>query len=275
MLFSRLKYTITPALKSFCRPLKTIREQSPLRIGAYVIPRLGKSECEDAHFISESMFGIADGVGSWAHIGVNSGFYARALMAHCQRIVLSQVVPPNLVISSAAKAVRVARPVIRGSATALVASVTRMQQHPSYWSLQVASIGDCGLRVIRQNKMVFSTSPQMRGARPLQLGEGGDPSSAVAVSQLQIEDADWIVAGSDGLFDNSFDSDIISLLQRHGSRDPQFVATQIAHGAFAASLSRSLPTPFSAANPSFIDDDVDGGGKPDDITVIVARLGYN
>lgn len=43
-----------------------------------------QGRCEDAYFITSNALGIADGVGGWAQLGIDSGVFARALMTSCR-----------------------------------------------------------------------------------------------------------------------------------------------------------------------------------------------
>ena len=79
--------------------------------------------------------------------------------------------------------------------------------------------------------------------------------------------------GSDGLFDNLFDIKIIELLrpfvrERDDILDPALVAELIAKEAEKFSYNQAYISPFAkSARDNFYDF---AGGKPDDITVIVA-----
>eukprot|EP01133_Synstelium_polycarpum_P013719 gene13719-16173_t len=60
--------------------------------------------CEDAHFMSADFttIGVADGVGSWRQVGVDSGEYSRSLMKHaCQLANQSPTSRPLQLIDSA------------------------------------------------------------------------------------------------------------------------------------------------------------------------------
>jgi protein phosphatase PTC7 len=78
-----------------------------------------------------------------------------------------------------------------------------------------------------------------------------------------------VVLGSDGLFDNLFDEDLVQCI---GAPDmePHSIATCLAQRAHALSLDKSYDSPFAknarAAGRSH------PGGKKDDITVVVSRV---
>ena len=91
----------------------------------------------------------------------------------------------------------------------------------------------------------------------------------------EIEDKDIIVLGSDGLFDNLYDIKIIELMRpflrdRDDIIDPTLVAEIIAKEAEKFSYNQGYISPFAkSARDHFFDY---AGGKPDDITVIVAQV---
>lgn len=90
-----------------------------------------------------------------------------------------------------------------------------------------------------------------------------------------MQDKDIIVVGSDGLFDNLYDIKIIELLRpflrdRDDILDPTLVAELIAKEAEKFSYNQSYVSPFAkGAREHFFDY---AGGKPDDITVVVAQI---
>jgi protein phosphatase PTC7 len=82
---------------------------------------------------------------------------------------------------------------------------------------------------------------------------------------------DIIIMGSDGLLDNMSEMEMVEEVQRllAAGAHPSTMAQQIAKVAFDHSLDKDGVTPYSrAATEAF--DMVYSGGKPDDITVLVA-----
>lgn len=108
---------------------------------------------------------------------------------------------------------------------------------------------------------------------PYQLGHhqyANSPKDA-DLSTLPVVAGDIIVMGSDGLLDNLSDKDMVEQVRelvKAGAR-PAAMAQQLAKVAFDNSLDTQRVTPYSrAATEAF--DMVYSGGKPDDITVLVA-----
>lgn len=66
------------------------RRQPPLYFQAAcsVFPKAGK-RLEDAHFLDSYMLGVADGVGGWRSLGIDSGQFALELMQECKAQSLS------------------------------------------------------------------------------------------------------------------------------------------------------------------------------------------
>ena len=80
-----------------------------------------------------------------------------------------------------------------------------------------------------------------------------------------------ILLGSDGLFDNVYDEEIVDICKNDPSEDPQKIADSIAQLASKFANHRTRLSPFAKAAQQqghlfFI------GGKLDDITVLVSRV---
>ncbi|KAL0585088.1 hypothetical protein ABG067_005225 [Albugo candida] len=62
--------------------LKRVYSVSKLVSGSCALPHPQKQATggEDAHFLSNTVVGVADGVGGWARKGIDAGEYARSLM---------------------------------------------------------------------------------------------------------------------------------------------------------------------------------------------------
>lgn len=106
---------------------------------------------EDAFFVSAvgyGAMGVADGVGSWRADGVNPAIYSNELMSAANAFLSDPDRPRNLI-----QLMEFAHETSKspGSATMCVAVV-----HPE-GLLEIANLGDCGVRVIRGTKCVFAT----------------------------------------------------------------------------------------------------------------------
>jgi serine/threonine protein phosphatase PrpC len=90
--------------------------------------------------------------------------------------------------------------------------------------------------------------------------------------ELEVERGDLLIMGTDGLFDNVFEKEIAEagLLLRSKGATPQYASQQIAAFAQQRSFLKTGLSPFA------VQADASGykhmGGKPDDITVVVAYV---
>ncbi|KAF9596043.1 hypothetical protein IFM89_006970 [Coptis chinensis] len=248
---------------------KRQRVDSSLKLvsGSFYIPKDddSKPEGEDAHFVceEEQTIGVADGVGGWAKYGIDAGEYARELMSNCELAIKNEprgCVDPQRVLNSA-----YSDTLGLGSSTACIITLRNK-------SLHAVNVGDSGFRVFRRGEGCVYRSPvqQHQFNCPYQLGITKDHPSSAEVLEVPIEDGDVIIVGSDGLFDNVFDSEIEELVNQgitNGQKADEIACT-IADLALYNSFDRFRKTPFSMeARKARVQH---CGGKIDDISVIVA-----
>lgn len=91
---------------------------------------------------------------------------------------------------------------------------------------------------------------------------------------LQVLPGDIVVLGSDGLFDNVSDGEVVTIaeqLLRENCCTPSELARCLLHNAYHNSLDRTKVTPYSMAATEVFDM-VYSGGKKDDISVVVAKV---
>ncbi|KAH7445813.1 hypothetical protein KP509_01G025300 [Ceratopteris richardii] len=236
---------------------------------AYCLPHPEKQDTggEDAYFIchDKQVFGVADGVGGWADMGVDAGEYARQLMSHS--LIAAQQEPADCIDTARVLEIAHSKTTCRGASTACIVALSNRY-------LQAVNLGDSGFLVVRNGRTLFRSTPQQHIFNvPFQLENGGgDPPAAAEVTSVEVAAGDVVVSGTDGLFDNLYDSDIVSLVvqnTRSGST-PDITAKKIASLARERAQDRNRQTPFSAAAQDagfrFY------GGKMDDITVIVSYI---
>ncbi|KAL6200419.1 hypothetical protein ACLB2K_030200 [Fragaria x ananassa] len=263
-----------------CAPSETkpVREELTFCVGTHLIPHPSKVEKggEDAFFVSSyngGVIAVADGVSGWAERNVDPSLFPKELMAYASSFVDDVEVNdnPQVLIGKAHAATSSI-----GSATVIVAMLERNG------ILKIANVGDCGLRVIREGKVYFSTSPQEHYFNcPFQLSSQafGQTYRDAVLSTVELMEGDTIVMGSDGLFDNVFDHEIVSTLT--GYRDVAEAAKTLANLASNHSLDSNFDSPY------IIEARASGfqapfwkkilgmkltGGKPDDITVVVGKV---
>ena len=157
-------------------------------------------------------------------------------------------------------------------------------------SVSVANLGDSGVALFRDDKLVWESSQQEYLFNyPYQLSSDVDalPKDADRHVLTKLKSGDIIILATDGLWDNLYNKEIIKYLD--DDSEVEDIATTLAVSAFHASNDQKRWGPFSqasvenlyTASPYASDEDFIPppaplteymGGKPDDITVIVGRL---
>ncbi|KAL6511739.1 hypothetical protein OROGR_021336 [Orobanche gracilis] len=238
--------------------------------GSCYLPHPDKEETggEDAHFIcpGEQAIGVADGVGGWADVGVDSGKYARELMSNSVNAIQEEpkgFIDPARVLEKAYTSTKA-----KGSSTACI--IALMDQ-----GLHAINLGDSGFMVVREGCTVFRSPAQQHDFNftyQLECGNSGDLPSSGQGFTIPVAPGDVIIAGTDGLFDNLYNSDITAVVV-HSVRaglGPQLTAQKIAALARQRAQDKNRQTPFSTAAQEA------GyryyGGKLDDITVVVSFI---
>ncbi|KAF8409929.1 hypothetical protein HHK36_002448 [Tetracentron sinense] len=238
--------------------------------GSCYLPHPDKEETggEDAHFIclDEQAIGVADGVGGWADLGVDSGLYSRELMSNSVTAIQEEPkgsIDPARVLEKAHSSTKA-----KGSSTACIIALTDQ-------GINAINLGDSGFIVVRDGCTVFRSPVQQHGFNftfQLECGNSGDLPSSGQVFTIAVAPGDVIIAGTDGLFDNLYNNEVTAVVV-HAVRaglGPQVTAQKIAALARQRAQDRNRQTPFSTAAQDA------GyryyGGKLDDITVVVSYI---
>ncbi|KAH8384043.1 hypothetical protein KR009_011826 [Drosophila setifemur] len=243
---------------------------------------------EDSWFISSTptaeVMGVADGVGGWRDMGVDPGRFAKELMACCSKQAEHNVGfdgrnPRDLLIAGYQELTDRHQPIV-GSSTACLATLHRRD-----CTLYTANLGDSGFLVIRNGRVLHRSEEQTHGFNtPYQLTVApehtkdsvySDRPEMAVVSRLPLQPGDLVVLATDGLFDNLPEGMLLEMLQKlegvREERDLQAGALRVVEKARQLSLNASFKSPFAmkarAHNVSY-----PGGGKPDDITLILASV---
>ncbi|KAG8814163.1 hypothetical protein FRC17_001271 [Serendipita sp. 399] len=238
----------------------------------------------------------------------NSSLFSRRLMHFCaQELQSTRGEPDPVQIMQNAYSTTVSLSMsegIVGSSTALLAVLSKNGSE-----LRVAHVGDCCLYLIREKEIIYrSEEMQHRFNYPLQLGplSPTTPQQHAHSITLPVQEHDVIILSTDGMSDNLWDEDVIEQLSRFAGPSLFTPPSSPGHPAHAGgtsitsstlrtallptTLSHSLcsrartisengsrsgsddsaltETPFSRrAKQEGIDFE---GGKPDDISVVVA-----
>lgn len=237
-------------------------------------PEKQKTGGEDAAFCAARSLAVADGVGGWALNGVDAGIFARQLIEHLKQLCTAATARPGSVLPAdaprVALAVAASRMRVLGSSTALVALLSGGS------TLRVANLGDSGLMVLRGDAVVLRTKAQTTGFnRPLQIAAPGVPGSAAGLADLysaELRCGDVLVAATDGVWDNLFDSQVAGLVRASLARGdgPAGAARAVVSAAHTVGRSPTASTPFERdARAAGYTAGV-AGGKLDDTCCVVA-----
>ena len=114
---------------------------------------------------------------------------------------------------------------------------------------------------------------------PYQCGTDGDDPSLAIDHEHQIKNNDIIVVGSDGVFDNCFDDEIISILNSKITVDGtvtniQEAANKIAELAEVHGTDRTWRSPFQVNSEKANRFRIFRGGKQDDISIVVSQIKF-
>ncbi|CDF41163.1 unnamed protein product [Chondrus crispus] len=159
---------------------------------------------EDACFVRKKCLGVFDGVGAWRERGIDSGLYSRRLARLTSEFAALN--GPEHIVRALKWAAKRNEEI--GSSTACVAALSGTQLHG-------VSVGDTSLGVIRDGQFIFMTNPLQHSFNfPYQLGTNSDDRVEDGqMFQFQISPEDVVICASDGLWDNVYPDQILSILR--------------------------------------------------------------
>ncbi|KAF9464690.1 protein serine/threonine phosphatase 2C [Collybia nuda] len=251
-------------------------------------------------------FGVADGVGGWVDSGVDPSLFSQALMYHAHRYsrnawagepeidptldyeereqIEGWEMTPYECLDLAYGGVLREKFVQAGSSTACLVTM-----NASSGVLRSANLGDSGFMIIRSSSILhrqraqthFFNCPKQLTKLPVNSSRKFsracvDSPSEAETFRLKLRDGDIVVAYTDGLSDNVFSSEIVticSLVARHGGSEDgqvQAIADRLVEYSRQCMKSKARVSPFereAARQGMFF-----RGGKPDDVTVIVGLV---
>ncbi|KAF7331750.1 hypothetical protein MKEN_00054800 [Mycena kentingensis (nom. inval.)] len=254
-------------------------------------------------------FGVADGVTGWLESGVDPALFAQALMFHSHRYSRSawagepEINPeldyeereqvegweltPYECLDLAYGGVLREKFVEAGSSTACIISLNAQNG-----LLQSANLGDSGFSIIRDSSILYHQPVQTHFFNcPKQLTKLPPPSGRrftracvdspreAETYRAQLCDGDVVVAYTDGFSDNVFRHELVEICSRDpdvGDSDDaqaQSMADRLVLHARECMAAKSRVSPFerqAAREGMFFP-----GGKPDDVTVVVALVREN
>lgn len=247
---------------------------------------------EDSLVASTQLLGLADGVSGWND--TNDGHASLWSRVVLHRILTHYAANYNqgMDVGDKAHNLRVldeayneTKKILEehqetGSSTLILASLNEAKE-----TLQVLNIGDSSIYVIRDGQVVFTAACETSAAEtkncPQQFGTNSTqlPSEISRVYSFPIQEGDLVLMCSDGVSDNLWVNEITEALseildkedeQKTLTEKLQAAADLLARRATDRSFDGFAVCPYhvkSSHSPS--------GGKNDDISVLLARVGYS
>ncbi|CAG8621072.1 8766_t:CDS:2, partial [Paraglomus brasilianum] len=248
--------------------------------------------------------GVADGVGSWGEDGVDPSAFAWAMMENAASIAKElgsaknnpnkSMVDAGVVLSKAFENTVAGGKVEAGSATTSILTLSN-----DSGILNAAVLGDSAFLLIRNGRVHYQSASQQHVFNfPYQLGivpkryrrrSAKDSPSDADQSTHQLQDGDVILLATDGLHDNVFIDEIVSIVNEELSNndgdsramdveelteDIRKLAKRLTYTASKYSQSSSGDSPYAKAYRARKDVPRQGG-KPDDIALLVTLVRTN
>lgn len=222
---------------------------------------------EDANYRGDKLLVVADGVGGWSEVGVDPALYSKELCGNIKSCYEKQIskgifVPKDILVHAAQHTKS------QGSCTVCFGLLDEEKNY-----LYTVNLGDSGFLLLRKVGSGFetvfrSTEQQYQFNFPYQVGtEGTDPQLA-QTHIFEVQPSDLVIFGTDGLWDNLYDKDILNIVQPFSdSMDVESVAKVLGNAAQRLSLEQTYMSPFARNSRNrYI------GGKEDDITIVVGEI---
>jgi len=234
-------------------------------------PTKRKTGGEDAFYVSKDLksFGVADGVGGWANHGVDPGIYSKRLMTlmKAEEDREENKNKFSLVDSISTAHKIITKEKIQGSTTLCFVKIIDKVLKSYY-------LGDSSYMIIPKDRTTFYKSPEQQKSFnfPYQLGSEGDKVSDGRKGAHPISEGDIILVGTDGVFDNLHDHYIHKIIQEDHEKSAMDIASRIVNEASLVAFNKHPAkgmhiTPFQVGSRGQF-----SGGKPDDMTMIVAKV---
>lgn len=258
------KRTSAPEEKIFTTPLPL-----DLDISKVVLPHPAKVSWggEDAVFVKGRSFGVFDGV-SGAEKLDGIPLYSLMLADEMTRLLPEGGATLQEITKKLTLAAEFADKAATGASTAVVATIDERG------FLRCLNLGDSNCFVVRNGKIHAKTREIVHYFDcPYQLSEDSPdrPKDGTKLN-LELLRGDIVLMGSDGVFDNLSDAQIVDALD-NGPPKSAAMAKRVADLSRKVSLDETAETPYAKlAKRNGFEDFQDGvGGKVDDVSCIVVR----
>lgn len=167
-----------------------------------------------------SLLAVADGVGGWAVQDVDPSEFAWTLMNFTATVFQERFVnpkpsnnnipPPVEILNDAHNRIINEKKVIAGSSTACVVIIDHCEKR-----LSAVNVGDSGFVILRNGKIHVHSKEHQRGYNfPFQLSPMFNTDNVLNGDkyELKLLENDILLIGTDGLFDNLYDKQILEIL---------------------------------------------------------------
>ncbi|KAE8381039.1 hypothetical protein BDV26DRAFT_279012 [Aspergillus bertholletiae] len=296
---------LSPPSSSFSDPLTTHYHSQDKRLSVKGELVRGLNNGDDAVLVADNFLGVDDGVGAWATKPRGHAALWSRLLLHFWALEVERGFDSSAPLDPVEYLQRAYEETISATTTpnewyGTTTSVTAIL----HWTcddtgkekplLYVTNVGDCKLMVIRpsEEKVLFGTKEQWHWFDcPMQLGTNSvdTPRKDAVVSQVDLEEGDVVLAVSDGVLDNLWEHEILTITLdslkkwnqgRYDNTDLEwappellaeermvFVARELLKSALAIAQDPFAESPFME---KAIDEGLAiEGGKMDDISVVV------
>lgn len=247
---------------------------------------------EDALLVSpvddnKTLLAVADGVGGWRESGIDPSLFPNQLMTCLKNAIPSYSGRPAEMVKKAYRELvelnyteKIDTP---GSCTICVSVIDAKAL-----TLQSFNLGDSGVIVLRKKEdnyrilyqselqesdfntpLTLQLYPSRRKDNKVLLDDT-DPTAKAELKKLKLKSGDCVVLATDGVFDNLYPKDIVSVVKEYimNENRAQNTADGILSLAYSASIKKGYISPFTVRAKTVNWNRP--GGKTDDIAVVVA-----
>ncbi|KAL0479670.1 protein phosphatase PTC7 [Acrasis kona] len=235
--------------------------------------------------------GMADGVGGYTEVGVDPSVFAWKIMEYTKQKTLedSLIDDPRTALEEAHQKVISEKLIPAGGCTVSVANMFYPEGSDQLF-MQYTNLGDSSIMVVRDGKILFKSQEQTHFFNcPYQLSIPSNGESIFDSAKekadsfdqgqnLELLEGDYVVVATDGLWDNLFTDQILTIIKAV-QEDESSVSQQeiieltaflLLRNTLLVACSTKYQTPFSAYAKSHMIRHA--GGKYDDITIAVAKI---
>ncbi|CAG8499872.1 2029_t:CDS:2 [Diversispora eburnea] len=277
-LFEKTFYSPRNIIYSFCHGASGIPKCAEQLVSTVPDGKYFSVGCgQDSFFQRYDSLGVADGIGGWRWRDVSKNDNIELdkydNVDNEKYYHYNDVNPVDILQDSYDQCLRDCQiEGIIGSTTALIAILREDE-------LRIVNLGDSSIIVIRGRDVIFRSEILQHSFNfPFQLGTGSCDTPQKAKSyKIKIQKGDIVILGSDGLFDNVFEEDLLDELYKFicpkkgtFNARPQVISDAITCRAKNASEDLNTPSPF--ASQAMEEGLYYQGGKSDDISVAIGII---